>query len=156
MNRTVRNMFTPSLGNSTTLWVKKYRPWKHLPRAPCESNVEFVQQSEFVFFAKAASSERKSTLQRQGKREGCVVSVLFYPRGCRIALRQSTLKRTRGSAAEHYPSHLQNNLPNLTSPRQPARKERPHGCSERGAKLGLCREAREGSTRLQRVRAWTC
>ena len=52
LNRTVRNMFTPSLGNSPTLWVKNYWPWKHLPRAPCESNVEFVQQSEFVFSPK--------------------------------------------------------------------------------------------------------
>ena len=139
-------MFTPSLGNSTTLWVKQYWPWKHLPRAPCESNVEFVQQSEFAFFAKAASSECKSTLQRQGKREDCAVSIIFYPRGCRITLRQSMCKHTRGSAAEHYPSHLRNNLLNFTSPKQPARTERPHSCSERGAKLGLCREARAGST----------
>ena len=54
LNRAVRNTFMPSLGDSTTLWVKKFWPQRHLLRAPCKSNVEFVQQPEF-FFTKAAS-----------------------------------------------------------------------------------------------------
>ena len=144
----------PSLGNSTTLWVKKYWPQTHLPRAPCKNNVEFVQQSEFVFSPK---------LRARSVNQHCKDRV----RGRSVWCQYFFIHGVAGSPYDNKRSSALAAVPRSSIPRAckiicltlrhrsnlPAQSAHIIAAC---AKHVLCREAREGSTWLQRVHAWIC